>query len=176
MWALRAETLFGAVGSEIGMVVIVMGTAGLMSSVEFADAGTLALALSSIAGDYAPYLFALGLVAAAFMALVVISLASSWAVVEAMGWQRNRFYWVYVAESLPAVAIPIFYPDPLALVLNLMVVFVFVLVGPGVLMGLLASDRRVMGEHVSDRRWSLAYWLSLAMVVALGVVAVAAAL
>jgi Mn2+/Fe2+ NRAMP family transporter len=107
---------------------------------------------------------------------VVISLASSWAVVEAMGWQDNRFFWVYVAESLPAVAIPIFYPDPLALVLNLMVVFVFILVGPGILMGKLTSDTKIMGKYVSSTRWKAAYWLSLASVLAFGIVAVVAAL
>ncbi len=140
LWAMRTETLVGAVASEIGMIVIVMATAGLNSSVNFAEPKTLSLALSSIAGVYAPYLFAVGLVSAAFMALVVISLASSWAVVETMGWEKSNFFWVYVFESIPAVAIPIFYPDPLNLALNLMVLFVFVLIGPGILLGKLASD------------------------------------
>jgi Mn2+/Fe2+ NRAMP family transporter len=176
MWAMRTETLLGALASEMGMVVVVMATAGLASSANLANPSQLAAALSSIAGGYAPYLFAIGLVAAAFLALVVISLASSWAVVEALGWQGGRFFWIYVAESLPAVAIPIFYPDPLSLVLDLMVVSVFVLVGPGILMGALTSDRRVMGGHVSSRRWKLAYWLSLAAVLSFGVVAVGAAL
>ena len=146
------------------------------TSANLDDPKALATALSSVAGAYAPYLFAVGLVAAAFLALVVISLASSWAVVEALGWQGNRFFWIYVAESLPAVAIPIFYPDPLALVLNLMVVSVFVLAGPGVLMGKLVSDARIMGKYVSGPPSQMAYWLSLAAVLSLGVVAVAAAL
>ena len=171
LWAMRTETLVGAIASEIGMIVIVIATSGLSSSVNYAQPKTLALALSSIAGAYAPYLFAVGLVAAAFLALVVISLASSWAVVETMGWQRSSFFWVYVLESLPAVAVPIFYPEPLALVLNLMVVFVFVLAGPGILMGRLASDRRIMGAYVSNKRWKFAYWLSLAMVLSFGIVA-----
>jgi manganese transport protein len=156
------------------MVVIVMATAGMDSSLNLGDPRTLASALSSIAGSYAPYLFAAGLVAAAFLALVVISLASSWAVVEAMGWQKKGFFWVYVAESLPAVVIPIFYPNPLSLVLNLMVLSVFVLVGPGVLMGILASDRRIMGDYVSSRRGRTAYWISLLVVFSFGVIAVVA--
>lgn len=174
LWAMRTETLIGAFASEIGMVVIVMATAGLNSSQSLDQPKTLAMALSSIAGAYAPYLFALGLVAAAFVALVVISLASSWAVVEAMGWQKSSFFWVYVVESLPAVAVPIFYPDLLGLALNMMVLFVFVLAGPGILLGRLASDRKLMGTYVSSRLWRTAYWLSLAMVLCLGVVALAA--
>ena len=176
LWAMRTETLVGAVASEIGMTVIVMATAGMGSSDGLTNPKTLAHALSSVAGSYAPYLFALGLVAAAFLALVVISLASSWAVIEAMGWQQSRFFWVYVAESLPAVTIPIFYPDPLALVLNLMVISVFVLAGPGFLMGKLTSDRKIMGKYVSKRRWKTVYWLSLAIVLSFGVVAAAVTL
>jgi len=113
LWAMRTETLVGAVASEVGMIVVAMATSGLSSSLDFADPRALALALSSLAGAYAPYVFAVGLVAAAFLALVVISLGSSWAIVDTMGWKRESFLWVYVAESAPAVVIPILYPEPL---------------------------------------------------------------
>lgn len=176
LWAMRTETLVGAIASEVGMIVIVMATAGLGSSLNLADPRTLALALSSIAGAYAPYLFAVGIVAAAFLALVVISLASSWAVVETMGWEKSRFFWVYMIESVPAVVVPIFFPNPLALVLNLMVVFVFVLAGPGIVMGALASNRKIMGRYASSASWKVAYWASLVMVLGLGVVALVVAL
>jgi len=176
LWAMRTETLVGAAASELGMIVVAMATSGLSSSLNFADPRALALALSSLAGAYAPYVFAVGLVAAAFLALVVISLGSSWAIVDTMGWKKESFLWVYVAESVPAVVIPIFYPTPLSLVLDLMVVFVFVLVGPGVLMGLLSADKRIMGENASGTGLRAAYWLSLAAVLGFGIVAVAAAL
>jgi Mn2+/Fe2+ NRAMP family transporter len=175
LWTMRTETLVGAIASEAGMVVIAMATSGLSPSLNFADPRSLSLALSSIAGSYAPYVFAVGLVAAAFLALVVISLGSSWAVVDAMGLRKGSFLWVYLAESLPAVVIPILYPEPLSLVLGLMVVFVFVLVGPGVLMGLLGSNRKIMGAYASNRSWKVAYWLSLAAVLGFGVAAVVAA-
>ena len=176
LWAMRTETLVGAVASEIGMIVVAMATSGLSSSLNFADPKALALALSSLAGAYAPYVFAVGLVAAAFLALVVISLGSSWAIVDTMGWKKESFLWVYVAESAPAVVFPILYPEPLSLVLELMVIFVFVLVGPGVLMGLMSANRRLMGEYASSTGWSVAYWLSLAAVLCFGIVAVVAAL
>ena len=176
LWAMRAETLVGAVASEIGMIVVAMATSGLSSSLDLTDPKTLSLALSSIAGPYAPSIFAVGLVAAAFIALVVISLGASWAIVDTMGWEKGSFFWVYVLESLPAVAIPILYPEPLPLVLGLMVAFVFVLIGPGVLMGLLSADHRIMGEHVSSEYWKSAYWASLAAVLCFGFVAVLSSL
>ncbi len=77
------------------------------------------------------YLFAIGLIAAAFLALVVISLASAWAVTGATGLGRNNFFWVYLLESLPAVAVPMFFPNLFNLLLNSMVAFTFVLIGLG---------------------------------------------
>ncbi len=176
LWAMRAETLVGAVASELGMVVIAMATSGLDASLDFADPKALSLALTSVAGSYAPYVFAVGLVAAAFLALVVISLGSSWALVDAMGWRKESFEWVYVVESLPAVVVPILYPTPLSLVLGLMVVFVFVLLGPGLLLGMVAADKRVMGKHASNRYWQAAFWVCLAALLSFGLVAVVAAL
>jgi Mn2+/Fe2+ NRAMP family transporter len=176
LWAMRLETLIGAGASEIGMIVIIMASSGLNASLSFANPTTLSHALESIAGGYAPYLFAVGLVAAAFIALVVISLASSWALVETLGLRKTNFFWIYALESIPAVAVPIFLSNPLSLVLNLMVAFVFVLVGPGILMGLLASNRRIMGNFASNGHQKAAYWLSLACVLSFGVVAVLAAL
>jgi manganese transport protein len=176
LWTMRTETLLGALASEVGMVVIAMATSGLSSPLDFADPKVLSLALSSIAGSYAQYVFAVGLVAAAFLALVVISLGSSWALVDTMGWEKGSFQWVYLTESLPAVVIPILYPEPLSLVLGLMVIFVFVLVGPGILMGLLGSNRQIMGGYTSNAYWKVAYWLSLAAVLGFGVVAVVAAI
>ena len=175
LWSMRLETMIGAVASEVGMIVIAMATSGLSSSLNLSDPKELSSALTSIAGSYSPFLFAVGLVAAAFLALVVISLGSSWAIVDVMGWKKESFLRVYVAESLPAVVIPILYPAPLALVIGLMVVFVFVLVGPGILMGLLGSDRRIMGENASTGLWKVAYWLSLAAVLSFGFAAVFAA-
>lgn len=172
LWAMRTETLVGAVASEIGMIVIMMATAGISSTADFASPKGLSQALSAVAGSYAPDLFAVGLVAAAFLALVVISLASSWAIVETMGWQKSNYFWVYVAESVPAVIVPMFYPDPLSLALGLMVAFVFILAGPGIVMGKLASDRKIMGEYASKGVTKVSYWLSLAAILSFGFAAV----
>jgi manganese transport protein len=176
LWTMRTETLVGAAASEVGMIVIAMATSGLSSSLDFGDPGAISSGLSSIAGAYAPYVFAVGLVAAAFLALVVISLGSSWAIVDTMGWKKENFLWVYLLESAPAVAVPILYPEPLSLVLDLMVLFVFVLIGPGILLGLIGADRKVMGEYASGRMSKVAYWVSLASVVGFGLAAVVSAL
>ena len=115
----------------------------------------------------------MGLKTAAFLALVVISLGSAWGVVEALGIPRKRAFWIYTLESIPAVAIPFLYPHPLALVLDLMVLMVFILIPPGILVGVLASDRRIMGSRASSGAWKVAYWASLGSVVFCGILALA---
>jgi manganese transport protein len=167
----RRETLIGAVASEILMVAFLMLGAGMRSTANLFTTSGVEAALASVGGWLLPYAFAAGLVAAAFLALVVISLGSAWGVVEALGLPRGRAFWIYAAESVPAVIIPFVYPHPLALVLVLMVLLVFILIGPGILVGTLASDERVMGKDASRGFWKVAYWASLSSIVFCGVIA-----
>jgi manganese transport protein len=168
----RTETLFGAIISEVLMIIIVVVSTDLDSGLSLLSPKELAASLA-VAGEFAPWLFGIGLVAAAFLALVVVSLGSAWGLVEAIGWRRSRAFWVYFVESVPAlIATMILSTNLLAAILNLMLAFVFVLIGPAVIMGLIASDQRVMGQYASRGIWKLAYWLSLAFVVALGIISV----
>jgi manganese transport protein len=177
LWSSRLETLIGAIASEVGMVVILLATIGLNGSLLGTNSPRgLSRALSFLAGPYAPYVFALGLIAASFLALVVISLGSAWGVAETIGWGRRRFFWIYLIESLPALFVPMLLPDLFKLAIDMMVLFVFVLLGPGVMVGLIARKKQVMGRFVSTLGWSVVYWLSLALVVASGFIALAAAL
>jgi Mn2+/Fe2+ NRAMP family transporter len=175
LWSMRLETLIGAVASEVGMVVILLATIGLNGTL----LGTispekLSRALSFLAGFYAPYIFAFGLIAASFLALVVISLGSAWGLAETIGWGREKFFWIYLIESLPALFVPMLFPDLFHLAIGMMVLFVFVLIGPGVMVGLIAGKKRVMGNLSSGLVWSVAYWLSLVLIVASGFIALAA--
>jgi len=171
LWSSRLETLLGAVASEIGMVVILLATIGLNGSLESGSPKALTKALSTLAGPYAVIVFAVGLIAASFLALIVISLGSAWGVAESIGWGRQRFFWIYLLESLPALLVPLFIPDLFHLAIDMMVVFVFVLLAPGIMVGLIASKKQVMHEYVSGLAWGLAYWVSLALVVASGFLA-----
>ena len=168
----RWETLIGAVTSELLMVAFIMLGAGMPANANLFTTTGVASALAAVGGWLLPYAFAIGLVAAAFLALVVVSLGSAWGFVEALGISRSRIFWVYALESIPAVVVPFVYPHPLTIILTFMVLLVFLLIGPGVLVGWLASSRKLMGPHASGTRWKVAYWASLASVVLCGVIAV----
>jgi Mn2+/Fe2+ NRAMP family transporter len=167
----------GAVASEIGMVVILLATIGLNGDlVVTSSPKELSRALSFLAGPYAPHIFAVGLIAASFLALVVISLGSAWGVAETIGWGRQRFFWIYLIESLPALLVPMFLPDLFHFAIDMMFLFVFVLLGPGVMVGLIARKKRVMRDYASGLLWNFAYWSSLVLVVASGFIALTALL
>jgi len=168
----RQATLLGALVSEALMVVVVMIGAGLGGSIDFSSSAGFSSALVSGLGRYGAYALGIGLVAAAFLALVVISLGSAWGVTEAFGLSPRSTFWIYVLESAPAVIVPLLFPQLVTLVLALMVAMVFILVVPGVFVGKLASDARVMGREASRGPWRWAYWSSLAFVVSVGIAAV----
>jgi Mn2+/Fe2+ NRAMP family transporter len=125
-----------------------------------------------VAGKYAPYVFSAGLVAASFIALIVISLGSSWGVTEALGWGRKNWFTVYLVESIPALIVPMLTLNLVNLALNLMVLQIIVLMGPAVTLGLIAADKRLMGTHALHGFNRIIYWVLLALVFGTGIVGV----
>jgi Mn2+/Fe2+ NRAMP family transporter len=169
--ATRTETLIGAIFSELIMVAIVFASVGLGQSIAISDNSSLSDAILNVGGTFAPYVFAIGLVAAGFLGLVVISLAGSWGVVEALNLKGNTWFKIYIAESLPAVMLVFFFNNLIGLVLTLMVALIFVLIGPVVAMGLLAQNKALMGTHALGTFDRIAFWGSVVVVVACGLLA-----
>ncbi len=168
----RQSTFLGAVVSEVLMIAVVIIGAGLGGSIDFSTGSAFSAALSSGLGTYGAYVMGAGLVAAAFLALVVVSLGSAWGVTEALGLSRKNTVWIYAVESIPAVLVPLFFPQLVTLVLALMVAMVFILIVPGIFLGRLSADPHVMGSAASGGLWRVAYWASLGFVVSVGVLAV----
>lgn len=169
LWVSRLETLIGAIVTEILMIIIEIVSSPLPDSVDFLSPKSLSEVLNSVLGSYSTYIFGLGLISAAFLALVVISLASSWGLMEAIGLKREKGFIVYTLESLPGLILPFIYSESLInYILNLMVIFVFVLIGPAIIMGVIAQNKHVMGEHALKGWWRIAYWSSVVFVIFFG--------
>jgi len=173
--SMRIETFAGAVVSELLMVVVEMTMSGVSTGVNFASARQLSTALSVVANSYSPYLFGIGLIGAAFLALVVISMGSAWGLVEALGFKRTRANSVYILESFPALITAIVIPQTMLInaVLYLLVLFVFILLGPVIMMGMISKDKRVMREFATGRKREITYWASVVFVVLFGILAIA---
>ena len=79
-----------------------------------------------------------------------------------------------MVESIPTLLVPMLFPNLFNLAIGMMVLFVFVVLGPGVMVGLVASKKRIMGDLSSGLSLNIAYWVTLALVVTSGFIAVAA--
>ena len=167
---IRYDTLIGAIFSEMLMIVVEVEFSGAFGhGGAFSFAGTFMESFFS--GPFC-LLFGLGIISASFLALVVVSLGSTWGISEVMGIQKKGQLMLYSLESLPGVIIPFLLPNIIGLILDLMVVFVFVLLLPGITMGLIAGKRKIMGNHIL-KKWEMAgYWASLACVLILGLVSI----
>lgn len=174
---LRKETMIGAVVTELLMIVIEMTFTGIpqaSSATVFASAGELGQVLTPVAGPYSLMVFGIGLIAAAFIALMVISLASAWGIAESLGISKKSVWIVYVAESLPAIIAVLFMPSGMLVnaVLYLLVLFVFVLVGPMAILGIIGKNRSIMGEFALSTKESVIYWSTFAIVISTAILAV----
>lgn len=169
--AMRLETAAGAIASELIMLAIAVAAIGVRTdALDFAVPSVLAQGLAAVAGSFAPYTFGVGLIAASFIALIVISLGSCWGVTEAVGWGRKNWFKVYLIESLPAVLVPMVTLNLVNLALNLMVLQIVVLLGPGIILGLVASNRNLMGRYALKGANRILYWVFLALILGTGIV------
>lgn len=120
-------------------------------------------------GRYAQVLFAIGLFDAGLLGALCISLATSWALGEVLGWPHtlNRkvhqapwFYFAYVAMLLLSGAVSLIASVRLQNMITLFVQVVAVTLMPAALVFLilLLNDRPLMGAHVNTRWQNLANW------------------
>ncbi len=171
LWAVRLETAIGAIASEVIMVAIAIAATGVEpDSLNFASPVMLSGALYGVAGRFAPPVFAIGLIAASFIALIVISLGSCWGVTEALGWGRKNWFKVYLAESLPALVVPIITLNLVNMALNLMVLQIIVLMGPAIILGFISSNKRLMGNYTLGVSNKIVYWVFLALIFGTGII------
>ncbi len=175
---MRKETLIGAIATEILMIIIEMtftGVKGASQSGAFATASQLGAVLSPIAGKYSLIIFGLGLISASFVALVVISLASAWGLAESIGVKKESVWVIYVIESLPAVVAAMLIPSGLLVnaSLYLLVTFVFVLIGPMLILGIIGKSSRIMGELANRKAYQAIYWTTFGAIISTALISLA---
>ncbi|BFI76581.1 NRAMP family divalent metal transporter [Sulfurisphaera ohwakuensis] len=173
---MRKETLLGAIATEILMVIVEMTFAGIKNASDpsvFASASQLATVMTPIAGDLSPIFFSIGLISAGFLALVVISLGSAWGVVEALGIPKRSAWKIYVIESIPAVLVTLLLPPSMLIntILDLLVFFVYALIGPIIILGIISRNKKIMGEYYSSGIRLAAYWISAMIILSIAIIA-----
>ncbi len=140
-------------------------------------AADAALALKPLVGEYATWLFAVGLINASLFAAGVLPLSTSYYICEAMGWELGidkdfrkapQFFWLFTGSIVVSVCIILVPQVPLVMVMYVSqvingVVLPFVLI----LMLLLINDRRLMGGYVNGPVFNAVAWATVAALIGL---------
>ncbi|GAC1386966.1 MAG: Nramp family divalent metal transporter [Herpetosiphon sp.] len=162
-WA-RLDTLIGAVFTVlVGGAMMVVGNVLMTHNIPFTDPAQMAADLGPIVGQVVKYGVLMLMVNAAVLGTTAISLASSWAYSEVMGWphslqkpirEAKGFYGTYIGAVLLAAAIVLIPNAPLQLIIvGVQVLAGLVLPVAIIFLQLLLNDKELLGEY-ANKPWN----------------------
>lgn len=175
----RLDVLSGSITMVVVALFIILACAATLfkAGISIKDASDAAVALGPLAGKYASYLFAFGLLNASLFASSVIPLSTAYSVCEGMGWEAGvnkrlkeapHFFIVYtmsVALAAGLVLIPgapllaIMFYSQVANGITLPFVLIFML--------LLINNKEIMGNHTNSKGYNIIAWGTCFVMVAL---------
>jgi NRAMP (natural resistance-associated macrophage protein)-like metal ion transporter len=167
-------------------IIITCATTLFPYGIKINEASEAALALKPLAGNYAFLIFAISLANAAILGAIIVPLATSYYICEAMGWERGvnktfreapQFMWIYTFMIVTASLLVLIPGAPL----------VFLMVMSAVLNGLLlpfvliyalslVNNKKIMGEYVNPRSYNVISWGTVVVIAVLTLLFVTATL
>ena len=180
-WA-RLDTFIGACFTIIvaGCMMLV-GNYSLAHGIKFSDPAQMAADLTPVAGNAIRTAILLLMINAAALGTTAISLASSWAYGEVMGWPHSLqkkvreaplFYGVYSLCVLLAAAIVLIPGAPLQLIIiSVQVLAGLILPSAIIFLQLLLNDKELLGERFTNKRWNnYVNWTIIVLLFALSLI------
>lgn len=172
----KADVVSGTIAACLVAWFIIVTTGSVLypQGIAIDSAADAALALEPFAGPYARVLFAVGLVAASFLAACVLPLTTAFVICEAFGWEAGvSFKWreaptfksIFTAVIVLSAAV-VLIPGVDLMAIMLTAQFVNGLVLPVLLvfMAIIAADKRVMGSYRSRPVSRVLLWLTVGIV------------
>lgn len=160
---LRQDTIIGMFFSQLVAWFIIITTGSTLYTAgihEINSAAEAALALKPLAGDYAFFLFALGIISTGLLAVPVLAGSASYAVSEVFGWKEGLYRKVQKARAFYAVIAA-------AMVFGLVINFTAInpfsalyysavvngLIAPPllVMIFIIANNKKIMGHRVNPK-------------------------
>jgi len=143
------------------------------------EASEAALALKPLAGNYAFLIFAVCLANASLLGAIIVPLATSYYICEALGWERGvnktfrdapQFMWIYTFMIVIAVIVILIPDAPLVFLMVLSSVLNGMLL-PFVLIYALSlvNNKKIMGEYVNPKFYNVISWGTIGAITALAV-------
>mgnify|MGYP001617990243 FL=1 len=181
----QLEAYLGAFLSNFFTFFIIVATAATLyvHKVTLNSGETAATAIKPFAGDFAGVLFAIGLVNAAIIGIVIVSLTSAYAFSEFFGfagsldnpYKKEKAFYLNFLISMILAAILVITPW-----FPLFKIVIFTQSLNGVLLPVffyyllkIVNDKELMGQHINGKRYN---WFSIGCTVFIGFAAIAAML
>jgi NRAMP (natural resistance-associated macrophage protein)-like metal ion transporter len=184
----KMDVIVGSFMVNLVAIFIVVACAATLfvHGIKIEAAQEAALALKPLAGPWASWLFALGLLNASLFSASILPLATAYTICEAFGieagidksWEEApAFYWLYTLIIVVGAGVILVPNIPLILVMFWSQVVNGVLL-PFVLifMLLLINNRDIMGDYVNSRSYNLISWVTVVVMIALTVLMVVTSL
>ena len=181
LFSTKVDAVSGTIAACLVAWFIIVTTATVLfpQGVEIEIAADADRSLAPFAGQYAEALFAIGLIAASFLAACVLPLTTSFVICEAFGWEAGvSFKWkeaplfksiftFVIAFSAVIVLVPNI--NLLGIMLTAQFVNGIILPVLLVFMAIISADKRIMGTFRSRPVSRALIWLTVAIVTVLTV-------
>jgi len=185
----RLDVLFGSISCMVIVFFIIICTASTLNRTgltNISDAAEAAKALIPLAGKWAGFTFAFGLLNASLFAATILPLSTAHVICEGLGFEAGldhkfkeapAFYWLYTILILVGAGIILIPNAPL------WKIFIFSQVGNGVWLPivvifilLLINRKDLMGEHTNTFVFNVVAWVTAVAMIILTLVLVFQAL
>jgi Mn2+/Fe2+ NRAMP family transporter len=178
----RADVIVGTLFAMMIAIFIVICTAATLNKsgiTELDSAATAASALAPVAGQYAKYLFAIGLFGAAMLAMGVLPLATAYSLSEALGFEKGLshtfreapiFLGIFTALMVIGLSVALI-PGIPQIQLLLLTQCINGLLLPVLLISilLLSNNQELMGDYKNSKPFNLLAWTIAIVISALSI-------
>ena len=177
--ATRLDVIIGCSITDIVsfFIIVTCATTLFPIGLRINEAHEAALALKPLAGDYAFLIFAVCLANASLLGAIIVPLATSYFICEAMGWERGvnktfveapQFMSIYTFMIFIAVIVVLIPDAPLVFLMVLSSVMNGILL-PFVLIYALSlvNNRKIMGEYVNPKFYNIISWATICSIIVL---------
>ena len=176
LFSQRVDAVSGTIAACIVAWFIIVSTGAVLfpAGISIDSAADAAAALAPFAGPYAEALFAVGLIAASFLAACVLPLTTAFVICEAFGWEAGVSFKWREAPTFKSIftfviafsAIVVLLPDVNLLAMMLTAQFVNGVILPILLafMAIISADKRIMGAYRSRRVSKVLLWATVGVV------------
>ena len=181
LFSQKADAVSGTIAACVVAWFIIVTTGAVLfpAGITIDSAADAAAALAPFAGPYAEALFAVGLIAASFLAACVLPLTTAFVICEAFGWEAGVSFKWREAPTFKSIftfviafsAIMVLIPDVNLLGMMLTAQFVNGVILPILLalMAIISADKYIMGDYRSGRVSKVLLWATVGVVAALTV-------